>query len=81
MRLKSDGLPIARRCKTFYINMDLSELRGLLVAFLLIGFGLFIRSTKNENYLSAKKWWKILVTLGLVYLTFKVVLLIMKWTI
>lgn len=60
--------------------MDLSDLRGLVVAFLLIGFGLFIKSTKNENYISAKKWWKILVTLGFVYLTLKVVLIIMKWT-
>ncbi len=60
--------------------MEFSDLRGLLVALLLIGFGLFIKSTKNENYKSARKWWKILVIVGLAYLTLKVVLIIMKWT-
>ena len=39
----------------------------------MIGFGIFIKKTENPNYQNVKKWWKILVILGVMSLILKVI--------
>jgi hypothetical protein len=53
--------------------MGFQEIKSLLIPILLIGFGLFIKTTKNENYQNVKSWWKILIILGIISLILKVV--------
>jgi hypothetical protein len=49
------------------------EFKSLIVPILLIGFGIFIKETKIEGYQSAKKWWKILVILGVINLSIRII--------
>lgn len=50
--------------------MELEVLKNLITPFLLIGFGLFIKV--NKNFISVKKWWKMIVVIGLISLILKV---------
>jgi hypothetical protein len=53
--------------------MSFEIIKSLLIPIIMIGFGVFIKSTENANYQNVKKWWKILVILGVISLILKVV--------
>ena len=53
--------------------MKFEIVKSLLIPIVLIGFGIFIKNTENANYQNVKKWWKILVILGVASLILKVV--------
>jgi hypothetical protein len=59
--------------KTKKETMSFEIIKSLLIPIIMIGFGLFIKSTENANYQNVKKWWKILVTLGVISFILKVV--------
>ncbi len=44
---------------------------------LLIGFGLFIKTTSLENFNDAKRWWKFLVITGSIILLLRTINLLM----
>ncbi len=53
--------------------MKFEIVKSLLAPIILIGFGIFIKKTENANYQNVKKWWKILVILGIVSLILKLI--------
>lgn len=56
--------------------MEIENLSDLIIPILLISTGLFIKNTKNINFQSSKKFWKILVILGIINLLLKLVFII-----
>ena len=57
-------------------NMTFEIIKSLLVPIIMIGFGIFIKKTENKNYQNVKKWWKILVIIGIISLVLKLINLI-----
>ena len=53
--------------------MAFEIIKSLLIPIIMIGFGIFIKNTKNVNYQNVKKWWKILVIIGIISLILKIV--------
>ena len=53
--------------------MGFQEIKNLIIPMIAIGFGLFIKTTKNENYQNVKSRWKPIVIFGVVYLIIKIV--------
>ena len=53
--------------------MTFDIVKSLLIPLIMIGFGIFIKNTENENYQNVKKWWKILVIIGIISLILKIV--------
>jgi len=58
--------------------MEFKDIAIFLTPLLLIGFGYYIKTTKNPNWQNTKYYWKILVVLGIIVLVLKVILLLMK---
>ena len=56
--------------------MTFEIIKSLLVPIIMIGFGIFIKKTENKNYQNVKKWWKILVIIGIISLVLKLINLI-----
>ena len=54
-------------------TMTFEIIKSLLIPIIMIGFGIFIKNTENVNYQNVKKWWKILVILGVISLILKIV--------
>ena len=48
-------------------------IKSLLIPIIMIGFGLLIKNTENVNYQNVKKWWKLLVIIGIVSLILKII--------
>lgn len=55
------------------IIMTFEIIKSLLIPIIMIGFGIFIKNTENVNYQNVKKWWKILVIIGIISLILKIV--------
>jgi len=53
--------------------LGFQEIKNLIIPMIAIGFGLFIKTTKNENYQNVKSRWKPIVIFGVVYLIIKIV--------
>jgi len=51
--------------------MEIRELMNLLIPLGAIVFGIFIKTTKNENYGSVKKYWLFLVIVGFLLFAFR----------
>jgi hypothetical protein len=51
--------------------MTFEIVKSLLIPIIMIGFGIFIKNTENVNYQNVKKWWKILVVVGVISLILK----------
>lgn len=45
--------------------MDSEKLRDIIMPLIVIGAGLFIKTTENKNYQDAKKWGKYLIIIGI----------------
>jgi hypothetical protein len=45
--------------------MDSEKLRDIIIPLIVIGAGLFIKTTENKNYQDAKKWSKYLIIIGI----------------
>jgi hypothetical protein len=54
-------------------TMTFEIVKSLLIPIFLIGFGIFIKKTENVNYQNVKKWWKILVIIGVLSLILKLI--------
>ncbi|MCV9926974.1 hypothetical protein OIU83_04895 [Flavobacterium sp. LS1R49] len=55
--------------------MGIEDLKDFILPIVLIAFGLFIKNTKNPNFQSSRKYWKILFILGMLNLLMKIFLL------
>jgi hypothetical protein len=55
--------------------MGIESLIGFIMPIVLITAGLFIKNTKNPNFLTSKKYWKVLFILGILNLLMKLFLL------
>jgi hypothetical protein len=55
--------------------MGIESLIGFILPIVLIASGLFIKNTKNPNFQTSKKYWKILFILGILNLLMKLYLL------
>lgn len=55
--------------------MEIENLKDFILPLVLIGFGLFIKNTKNPNFQSSRKFWKILFILGMLNLAMKLFLM------
>lgn len=55
--------------------MGIESLIGFILPIVLIAGGLFIKNTKNPNFQTSKKYWKILFILGILNLLMKLYLL------
>ena len=53
--------------------MTLEIIKSLIIPIIMIGFGIFIKNTENANYQNVKKWWKILVVIGIISLILKII--------
>ena len=53
--------------------MTIEFIKILLIPIIMIGFGLFIKNTENANYQNVKKWWKLLVVIGIISLILKII--------
>ena len=53
--------------------MTFEIVKSLLIPIIMIGFGIFIKNTKSENYQNVKNWWKILVLIGVISLILKLI--------
>ncbi|WP_156900398.1 hypothetical protein [Flavobacterium filum] len=51
--------------------METKEIIKLILPLLAIGFGIFIKITKNENYSSTKKYWLFIVIVGVLLFLFR----------
>jgi hypothetical protein len=58
-------------------NMTFEIVKSLFVPTIMIGFGIFIKNTENMNYQNVKKWWKILVVIGIISLVLKLINIIL----
>ncbi|EJL61697.1 hypothetical protein [Flavobacterium sp. CF136] len=45
--------------------MDSEKLRDIIIPLIVIGAGLFIKTTENKNYQDVKKWGKYLIIIGI----------------
>jgi 4-hydroxybenzoate polyprenyltransferase len=50
-----------------------TELLRLLIPLMLIAAGIFLRQTKNEKHQASKKYWKILLILGIIGFILKLI--------
>jgi hypothetical protein len=57
--------------------MTFEIVKSLFVPTIMIGFGIFIKNTENMNYQNVKKWWKILVVIGIISLVLKLINIIL----
>jgi hypothetical protein len=48
--------------------MDSEKLRDIIIPVIVIGAGLFVKTTENKDYQDAKKWGKYLIIIGIVSL-------------
>ena len=53
--------------------MTIEIIKILLIPIIMISFGIFIRNTENANYQNVKKWWKLLVVIGIISLILKII--------
>ncbi|MCC9073832.1 hypothetical protein LNQ49_19805 [Flavobacterium sp. F-65] len=55
--------------------MGINDLKDLILPAILIAAGLFIKNTKNPNFQTSKKYWKVLFILGILNLLMKLYLI------
>ncbi len=55
--------------------MGINDLKDFILPAILIAAGLFIKNTKDPNFQTSKKYWKVLFILGILNLLMKLYLL------
>ncbi len=57
--------------------MNYQNIQDLLIPLLLIGFGLYIKTTNNENFKPMKKWWKTSVIFGAILFIARIIFILL----
>lgn len=55
--------------------MGINDLKDFILPAILIAAGLFIKNTKDPNFQTSKKYWKVLFILGVLNLLMKLYLM------
>ncbi|MCD0474885.1 MULTISPECIES: hypothetical protein [unclassified Flavobacterium] len=55
--------------------MGINDLKDFILPAILIAAGLFIKNTKDPNFQTSKKYWKVLFILGILNLLMKLYLM------
>ncbi|MCV9930700.1 hypothetical protein OIU80_00260 [Flavobacterium sp. LS1R47] len=55
--------------------MGINDLKDFILPVILIAAGLFIKNTKDPNFQTSKKYWKVLFILGILNLLMKLYLM------
>ena len=58
--------------------MNFDDIQSILISLLLVGVGLFIKTTEHKNFQDVKKWGKPLVIIGSIGAVLKIIALSMK---